>query len=130
MHSINLLSLTALVAVVFGIRCLAIPAVESMPRSERVRFMGKFMPRARRLLVLGLIIFTATTLAQLVVADVSSPVGAREVIARMATILAITALVPLTLSPHRSVALKVEQYRKPLLTTALVLLCTLIVLTA
>ena len=128
MRSINLLSLTVLASVVIAIRCLVIPGIESMSRPEQIRVMGKLMPRARRLLTFSLIFFVASALWQAVVSDTSPQVGTREVVAQVVTILAIVVLVPLTLSPHRSVAMRVDHHRRNLLTIALVLLSSLLVL--
>jgi hypothetical protein len=130
MRSINLLSLTVLAGVVIGIRCLVIPAAESLPRPERVHLMGKLMPAARRLLLLGLLFFIGSSFWQMIVADISSPTGAMEVVTRVATMLVIVVLAPLTLSPHRLVSLRVEHHRRMLLTIALVLLVVLLVLAA
>jgi hypothetical protein len=128
MRWINLLSLTVLTGIVFGIRCLVIPSIESMPRTEGVRLMGKLMPRARRQLALGLIFFLGSAIAQLALGDLTPAAGANEMIARATAILVTVVLVPLTLSPHRRISLRIERHRKTLLTIALILLIAQLIL--
>lgn len=128
MRSLNLVSLTVLAAIVLALRCLVIPAAESMPGAEGVRLMGKVMPRARRLLTVALIFYVGSAFARFASSDLRAPSGAREVGVRLATLVVTLVFVPLTLSPHRGIAPLVEHHRKTILTILLVLLSALLLL--
>ena len=124
MFWINLVSLLILTGTVFGIRCLIIPSTESMPRAEAVRFMGKLMPRARRILFVGLIFLAGSTIGHIVSGGSSIPPGPMVL-----TAIVVLVLIPLTLSPHRQFALTVEKHRKTLLSVALLFLLAGVIVT-
>ena len=129
MRWINLISLTILTGTVFTIRCLVLPSLESLPPAAAVLFMGKLMPKVRRVLGVGVVMLLGSAAGLLLLRDQTANFSFREVTLPLATILATMSLLPFAISPHRRLAPRVELHRKSLFTISLLLLIVLAALT-
>lgn len=126
MHRIQLISLIALTGIIFGVRHLVLPSVGVLTSEQATVFMGKLMPKLRRALRVGVFLFVATEVYLLFSGSSGDALSWRLLI-ELALALAVTLIVLLLcISPHRSLALRIEPRRAQLLDVALALLIALL----